>query len=294
MSKELRQHTVRQDGGSYEPLRRSPSRQVSSVCPKTSSSNIEERLDVPLDRALMRRYEIKYLVSESAAAAITQFISPYTHLDRYCKLQADGVYPLVSLYLDSDDMQLFRESMEGKMTRFKLRIRSYTDDLDYPRFVEIKRRNNTIITKSRVRVMPENLRHLLGGMGHRSGTDSLEVEALNQFLLYKNSINATPVVKVRYLRQAFEGRVDNRVRVTFDRDLCFKITSSAEVELNSLGWQRLGVNGVVLEIKFTGLYPPWLSRMARHFGLQRKSLSKYTACIRQACLLKFCAPQISE
>jgi len=294
MFKKMRQYTVRQETNSYEPLRRVPRQQANLRWPKTSSSSTEERLDVSVDRALVRRHEIKYLISESTAAAIVRFIGPYAYPDKYCELQEKGAYPVVSLYLDSNDMQLCRESMEGKKARFKLRIRSYTDDLDYPRFFEIKRRDNVIIAKSRVRVMHDNMVHLLLGSQHPSVTDGLDIEVLNQFMLYKNSINAEPVVKVRYMRQAFESTVDDRVRITFDRDLCCKVTSTAEVELNSSGWQQVLINGVILEIKFTGAYPPWLSRMARHFGLRQQSLSKYTSCVQQACLLRFCAPKISE
>ena len=71
---------------------------------------------------------MKHLISESEAAAIARFIRPYVRPDPYCELQPEGAYPIVTLYLDSKDFQLCRESFEGKQNRFKLRIRGYSDN----------------------------------------------------------------------------------------------------------------------------------------------------------------------
>ncbi|MHC4126130.1 MAG: VTC domain-containing protein [Planctomycetota bacterium] len=242
----------------------------------------------------MSRHEIKYCISEAKAAAIIQFIKPYLHLDRYCKLQPSGVYPIVSLYLDSHNLQLCRESLEGHKNRFKLRIRSYTDDPAYPQFFEIKRRINTTIIKDRTRVMPCNVAPLISRLSLPPKNISNDGEALKQFRLYMNNINAAPVIQVRYFRQAFENGLDNRIRVTFDRTLCYNATSAPEVGLNGQGWQRYPMDGVILEIKFTGHYPIWLNQMIKCFDLRNQSLSKYARSVKKACSLGFCSPKIPE
>jgi hypothetical protein len=240
------------------------------------------------------RYELKYLVSEAQAAAIDRHIRPFLEYDRYSKLQRGGMYPIVSLYVDSPDLQLCKETLTGLKNRFKLRIRSYTDEPEYPRFFEIKRRLNRVILKSRARVTDQDVPLLLaGGLLPPQGFSTDEA-ALNQFQLYAANIQAGPKVLIRYLRQAFENTDENRVRVTFDRELCYKVTELPEVRLGGTGWQRNALtNGyVVLEIKFTGTYPAWLSRMAAHFNLQARSVSKYATSIEQACALGFCAPEL--
>ena len=243
------------------------------------------------DRTLWCRHEIKYIINESIAAAIVEFIKPYMQPDRYCMSQPRGRYPIVSLYLDSRNLQLYRESLQGLKNRFKLRIRSYTDEPDYPRFFEIKRRAGSIIIKSRTQVLHEQLMPLLSGSAWPLCTNDGE---LRQFLLYMNSIGARPTVRIRYMRQAFEGTLDKRVRITFDRDLCYNITRKADVSLNGRAWQLMHKNRVILEIKFTGRYPVWIDRMVKHFGLRQQSVSKYASSIKQASLLRFCAPKISE
>lgn len=235
---------------------------------------------------------MKYLISESKAAAIAQFIKPYVRLDRYCELQPNGAYPVASLYLDSKNLRLCRESLAGHKNRFKLRIRSYTNDLEYPCFFEIKRRASSVIIKDRTRVMPRSVEALILRAAHLPGGDGSDDETLKQFKLYMNSIGARPVVRTRYLRQAFESLVDDRVRITFDRGLCYNVTSAPEVGLDGQGWQRNSLDGVVLEIKFTGRYPAWLSRMVKHFGLRHRSLSKYVSSVKQSCLRGFGGPRL--
>lgn len=248
--------------------------------------------DVRRDGSIECRYELKYHISQSKAEVIAQFIKPYIKLDHYSQLQPGGAYPVVTLYLDSANLQLCRQSLEGHKNRFKLRIRSYTNEVDYPRFFEIKRRVNTIIMKSRARVMPQDIEAVLAGGFMPAMSYSDEQQRLKQFRLYMNSINASPVVRVRYKRRAYEGDSDNRVRITFDRELCYNVGDTADISFDGPGWQRYGNEGVILEIKFTGRYPVWLKQMVQCFDLRAQSISKYARAVKKACLLRFCAPRI--
>ncbi len=243
------------------------------------------RLDISGDHTLWPRYELKYRISESKAEAIAQFIKPYLHLDHYCKLQPNDAYPIVSLYLDSKNLQLCRQSLEGQKNRFKLRIRSYTDDLDYPRFFEIKRRADNVIIKTRTRVTHRSVAPLISGSSLPLQDYNTDGETLKQFQLYMASINAMPVIQVRYMRRAYEDDSDNRVRITFDRGLAYSVSSMPEVSLNGRGWQRHSLDGVILEIKFTDRYPAWLGKMAEYFELRQQSVSKYVSSIKRASLM---------
>ncbi len=229
---------------------------------KDGSQTLRKPVELP-DRTLACRHELKYHITETQAAAIAEFVKPFVQLDRYCKLQPSRDYPIVSLYLDSGALQLCRESLTGHKNRFKLRIRSYTDEPEYPRFFEIKRRMNTIIVKSRARVMDSDVEKLLAGLPLPPQNYTANMDTINQFQLYVSNIRAKPVVLVRYMRQAYEGDDQNRVRVTFDRELAYNTTNLAQVRLGGRGWQRnpFTMGGVILEIKFTDRYPAWLSRL---------------------------------
>jgi hypothetical protein len=228
------------------------------------------------------RYELKYRISESVAEAITQFVKPHLHLDHYCRSQPNRSYPIVSLYLDSRDLVLCWQSLEGQKNRFKLRIRSYTDDPAYPRFLEIKRRLNSIIIKSRARIRQEDIAGLICGGGVSRDGSGADEQTPQQFRFYRDMIGAGPVILVRYMRQAYEGDRENRVRVTFDRGLSFKSSSRPEVTLDGGRWQRYPGHSVILEIKFTGAFPVWLSQMVRCFNLRQQSFSKYVSSLKQS------------
>jgi hypothetical protein len=237
---------------------------------------------------------MKYLVDEIRAAGIVRYIRPFLPPDRYSKLQRGGMYPIVSLYLDAPDLQLCRESLTGVKNRFKLRIRSYTDEPEYPRFLEIKRRVNTVIFKSRARVTDQDVPILLQGRSLPPQGYTTDEEALRQFRFYLTTVHGGPVVLIRYLRQAFEGTSENRVRVTFDRELCYKVTDEPRVRLGGSGWQHhaLTTGHTILEIKFTDRYPVWLTRLVRDFELEVMPISKYATSVTQACRLGFCAPAL--
>lgn len=242
------------------------------------------------DMTLACRYELKYRIPEAKARAIAEYVKSYIHMDRYAKLQPRGEYPIVSLYLDSDGFRLARETLEGKKNRFKLRVRSYSDNPESPCFFEVKRRINDVIVKGRARVRHEDVSRILQTGRPPSGYKG-DDNVLRQFLLYTQYTNAKPMVLVRYMRQAFEGDSDNRVRVTFDRHLHFKATRTPKVELDSSGWQPARLDCVILEIKFTAKYPVWLSNMVKVFDLKRTGMSKYASSVKKSCDMGFCAPQ---
>jgi hypothetical protein len=291
MLEDLLKHTAKRRADSYGFVKRS-SRTKPGPHSRRSGAGFEKGPDRLPDRMLRCRYELKYHITESKAQAVERFIRPYLHLDHYCKLRPSGAYPIATLYLDSADLRLCRQTLEGNKNRFKLRIRSYTDDVSYPRFFEIKRRMNAIIIKSRARVMHPDVATLLSGLSRPQQEFKTDEETIKQFQLYMKNINAGAVIRVRYLRRAYEGDTENRVRVTFDHELAYNAGREINVALGGPGWQRHGLNGVILEIKFTSRYPAWLSRMVKVFGLQQQSISKYVTSVKQSCLAGYCASRL--
>jgi hypothetical protein len=256
-----------------------------------TSSKTSHASDKPAGRLLVNRHELKYVISESQAAIIKELLKPHLQLDRYCQVQPDREYPISSLYLDSHDLRLFQESISGCKSRFKLRIRRYSDDPSTPSFFEIKRRMNRVIIKNRAKVYHNNIEELLLSPALLYKNENGDADTLRQFQLYMSSICARPVVQIRYMREAYEGALDSKIRITFDRKLAYKIASKAEVTLDGGGWHYYPMEGVILEIKFTEFYPPWLSHVAKCLELCQQSVSKYTRSIKHACALKFCAPK---
>ena len=133
---------------------------------------------------------------------------------------------------------------------------------------------------------------LLGGGPLPERYYSTEQKSLKQFLFYQRGICAQPIIQTKYLRRAYEDDTINRVRVTFDRQLSFRVTNKPVVSLGGSGWRRHPLGGVILEVKFTSKFPAWLTRLVRHVELQAQPFSKYAYCVQGACALKYSAPKV--
>ncbi|NLH16499.1 MAG: polyphosphate polymerase domain-containing protein [Phycisphaerae bacterium] len=243
------------------------------------------------DTLMACRYELKYRIQETTARAIAAYIKPMIPLDKYAQLRPNGEYPITSLYLDSDQLTLAKETLEGKKNRFKLRVRGYSDKPDTPIFFEIKRRIERVILKSRARGMHHHVPMILAGHELPPQKFQTDMKALRQFQLYVKYLNARPMVLVRYMRQAFEGDGDCRVRVTFDRQLSYCVTEEPRVRLGGSGWMPIPLDFTILEIKFTARYPAWLSELVRAFDLKVSAMSKYCSSVQQSMLTGFGGPR---
>ena len=136
---------------------------------------------------------------------------------------------------------------------------------------------------------------LIEGRSRLPLDDSRETQNVEQFLLLMNQVRANPIVRTRYRRQAYESFADKNVRLTFDRDFCFSVTQNLDTRLKGPGWQRVPMsNGVILEIKFNGRFPAWISGMIKYFGCDQKSISKYGLSIEDSLLLRFCSPRLTR
>lgn len=256
----------------------------------TSSKILKNLQPVRKDTTLACRYELKYRIRETKARAIAHYIQSYIGPDQYSRKCPDFQYPISSLYLDSDHLDLCRETIEQKTNRFKLRIRCYDDKPDTPCFLEIKRRLNNVIMKGRARMSKDLVKPVLEGGSVPELPYKKDQDVLRQFQFYVRALQARPMVLIRYMRQAFEDDSQNRVRVTFDRQLCFKTAYHPHVTTNGPGWHLIPMDFVILEIKFTNYYPAWLSELTKVFDLKQTAMSKYVSSIEQSCSLGYCSP----
>ena len=224
---------------------------------------------------LLSRFECKYLLDRATALRVRAFLMPFMRPDPYAANRPGHRYPVCSLYLDGAGMPLLRATDEGWRNRFKLRLRTYPGSLQAPVYVEVKRRVDGIVSKLRAGVAHAQVRDLLerGRSGHPVSAPE------GEFLRLARSLDARPVVRVHYVREAYEALGGEPVRITFDTDLA--ACPTRDLDLGHDGrWEPFGVQGVVLEIKFSDRFPPWVGDMVSAFDLQRRSFCKYALGVR--------------
>ena len=72
------------------------------------------------------RYECKYLIPESVALRVRADLVPFVRPDPHAAGRPGGRYPISSLYLDSEDLSLYRTTIEGNRSRFSHRRHNRT------------------------------------------------------------------------------------------------------------------------------------------------------------------------
>ena len=231
------------------------------------------------DKVQPQRFELKYLVNEEIALAIRDFVRSYLVPDEFAAKSSTLAYPNHSLYLDSSDLRLYWDVINGNKNRHKLRLRYYDDNPAAPVFFEIKRRSDNAILKERGAVRRAAVAMLLAGQlpepGHLISNNPKQLSALQHFCRLMHDSGATLKTHVCYQREAWMSLADNSVRVTFDRDVRinphFEPVITTKMENPILPWGRQ----VILELKFTTRFPNWFSELVRLFNVMQCGVAKY-------------------
>src|SRR6186997_1425281 len=175
------------------------------------------------DRMQQSRFELKYIINEETALRVRDFVRCYIDFDEYSVGKPNFSYPVHSLYLDSDDLKLYWETINGNKNRYKLRLRYYSTNPDAPVFFEIKRRINNCIMKQRGGVRQESVDWLLAGQipeqGHLVSKDPKHLLSLQNFCQKMQQIQAKPKAHIAYYREAYVPHDDNSARLTMDREV---------------------------------------------------------------------------
>lgn len=220
---------------------------------------------------VFERLEKKYIVSLTQKEKLLASIGEKIQNDRFAS------YTVSNLYYDTEQYDLIRKSTEKPIYKEKLRLRSYGQVTpETPVFLELKKRFKGVVYKRRVKLPYEQAVAFV-----QTGEIPGEITQIKKELQY--FISRQPLaakVMLLYERQAFEGVEDAGLRMTFDRDIRFR---QSEIGLDQDGWgiPILAPDREILEIKFLGAMPVWLSHALSALGVFPASFSKYGTCYQK-------------
>jgi len=222
------------------------------------------------------RFESKYLVDPALVPEMREFLRSFTRPDRFAALREGFRYPICSLYLDSPDLMLYQQTVGGEKDRFKLRVRTYSDDPSQPAYVEVKRKLNNVVHKRRAGLRRDEAIQLLRReVPDLSRLPSAERQDADYFYHQLALTEARPLIRVRYLREAYAATGNEPARITLDTDLMHAVTLNEQLSLADGRWTTTPVDGVIVEIKFTERFPWWIQDFIRTFGLHQRAVPKY-------------------
>jgi hypothetical protein len=243
------------------------------------------------------RFELKYLIEESRAVAVADFVSAYLQPSEHNGSGPIRGHPVISLYLDSPECFFYKQAYNGVKNRMKLRIRFYDDEWKRPAFLEVKRRVSEVICKDRAMITREGVRQILtqGWPERPFWADNSHLihgkrrqDVNEDFWRFANSMRARASIYVSYYREIYEAANDDELRVTLDR--CIRGSrhdGSGELRTPKRGWRPflppymapLPNDAVILELKFDNQAPRWMFDLVKIFNLQRIPVCKYCACM---------------
>lgn len=217
------------------------------------------------------RKELKYRLTASQDRFLREALAPYVTPDRY------GESTICNIYYDTPDFRLIRKSIEKPVYKEKLRLRSYGPaGPEDKTFLELKKKYKGIVYKRRICLPERDAMNYLNGTSPLPEKDQISRE-LDWFLAFYGDLQ--PAVYLNYDRTAYYSKEDPDLRITFDRNICFR---TDDLSLQSLPGGRFVIRPgeSILEIKAAGAMPLWLTALLTQANAQRASFSKYGTAYR--------------
>ena len=207
------------------------------------------------------RVEKKYILNKNQFETIKKILKKHMNTDPY----HDDEYTISSIYLDTDNFDLIRTSLEKPIYKEKVRLRSYgVPSLDTKVFLEIKKKYNGHGNKRRIGLKLKDAYEFIEG---KIEIDSQKGKELKYTI---NHYNLKPKIYIAYDRLAFQ---DNEFRVTLDRNVRSRI-EDIKLEDGDAG-KLLDKDTFIMEAKAINAYPTWFIELLNEYKLYPCSFSKY-------------------
>ena len=196
------------------------------------------------------------------------------NLDKYCR---DGKnYNIYSIYYDTLNNDVIRHSISKPYYKEKLRLRSYNTptSLDDKVFLELKKKINGIVNKRRVVMTLGQVYDFLQNNKKPDFDDYEKRQVIKEIEYYLSKNNVHPNVNIGYSRKALFGKDDKGFRVTFDSHITAR-RDDLYLSSGCFGEDILGENKYLMEVKFIGSIPVWVTKILSDLKIYNTHYSKY-------------------
>ncbi|MBO5023798.1 MAG: polyphosphate polymerase domain-containing protein [Clostridia bacterium] len=224
------------------------------------------------DICIFKRIEKKYFITTEKYEKLLALLGDRIKLDRF------GKHTICNIYLDTENFLLIRNSIDAKVYKEKLRLRSYgTPSDDDHVFLEIKKKYRGVVYKRRVVLShAQAMEYLRGGEKPENSQIMDEIDYAMKFY------RPDPAVVLCYEREAFKVKDYPNVRMTFDTNVRYR-TDDLLLSDGSAGKSIIPPDAVLLEIKTDGAMPLFISFALSSLEIFPSSFSKYATAYRDMC-----------
>ncbi|NUO82449.1 polyphosphate polymerase domain-containing protein [candidate division KSB1 bacterium] len=238
------------------------------------------------------RFEYKFLVHNKLRDTLRAELQPFVVPDHFICANEKKEYTVRSIYFDTRRFDFYHEKLEGLKVRKKIRLRGYDQREDRSRvFLEIKKKIADHGYKHRAQLYYKDVQELfLSQCLERSilaGDDPARaVQEAGRFFYHVQRQALKPVVLITYDREAFQGKLDPALRITFDKRLRYRLYPGLDNLYDEQNLQFVAPHHFILEIKFQTGFSVWLQAILKRHLLQRSGFSKYAVCLEASQVLQ--------
>lgn len=250
---------------------------------------------------LMNRFEDKYLVQRKHLEKLTAGLREHLkegEVDTQARFNVNR-----TIYLDTPDLDCFRDAVGGVRPRFKVRLRHYAPNgiLESVAYLELKIKTHDGFTKkTRIRIPAEAIPVIASGQPlpvisdrlmllNRDVTPAVLMDRLDTINSTLTRYGFRRQITVQYMRRAYSNPA---VRVTVDENITYQDAQNMDESAEKLikdapGWKRMARVAdevkdspyVILEVKHRGSVAPWLSKLMDDVEAKSVNFSKYCAAV---------------
>ena len=218
-----------------------------------------------------KRYEKKYLLSADKYDILRSRLDSRIRPDEYFKST------VCSVYYDTADYLLIRNSIDSPIYKEKLRLRSYNvPKADDTVFVELKEKFKGLVYKRRIAMSAADASDYAAG--RIKSPEDTQVSREIDWFLKMNAVS--PKVFLAADREAYVGVEDSELRITFDMGIRWR-DYDLDLTLGDYGKSVTESGQVLLEIKMPESCPMWLARLLSECEVFPTGFSKYGTCYKE-------------
>ena len=213
--------------------------------------------------SVMKRYELKYILTKDQLEYFKEKISQYMKVDKY------GLASIASLYYDTPNYNLITKSIEKPKYKEKIRLRSYgLAKENTPVFLEVKRKLEGIVYKRRIVSTENEVDQFMNNEGElKNDQISRELEAFKE-----KYGSLEPKYLIIYDRVAYY-QDDSDLRVTIDMNPRYRV-NDLNLHTSMDGISLLEEGSAILEVKVQHSIPLWLASILTEGKIYQSSFSK--------------------
>lgn len=227
-------------------------------------------------QAVFERHEKKYLLTRAQYEAVRKLLDQHMREDEF------GLHTVSSIYLDTENNEIIRKSIEKPVYKEKVRLRSYgTPRPSDTVYLELKKKVHGVVYKRRIPLtLKEAERYLKAGIQPESAGQIFE-----EIDWFVKRYRPAPAVCISCDRVALSGIEDPQFRVTFDFRMRFR-TDHLSLAEGSGGQFLIDPGMCLMEVKTLHSLPMWFTKFLSEQRIFPTSFSKYGTCYKNHILQK--------